>query len=611
MALAVALNRLSGTRLAAVAGVVFLYAWWVIDPSLQFEATPYFPPFMRGLDFALPYLTHPGGPTAYLSAWLSQYFRWAWFGALLITAFVVALCWATGRLFSLLGARFSAWLALAPATLVLVILNQFDYHLADLAATCLAVLAALGYAGLGWRSPAPRAVVFLGLAVLVYYLLGGGMLLFVCLCGLVEMRRGAGRLAGLLYLLAAEVVPQVIGVYGLDLSSDRAFLPNSPFDVYMSATGQPALMVLWGVLVVGTAWAGRRRAPADQAEARPGRLLPVLVALLLIAPVPLTFQASRRCLLQMNTANSRGQYDRTLALARGLSPRAASLPVLQATNYALYKRGALGEEMFSYNQCAEGLMLGMLCGPRLPSHEVRSLRRWQSTICGRCFLELGLVNQTEREAYEALTRRGVQASTLRLLADLNVAKDQPATARRFLLALRQSPPSTAWAEARLAALDRDPRLSDDLVLTAARQRRLTDDTGESDIELDKQCLALLRRNPANRMAYDYLMSYYLLNRDLKRFTSHLDGLAAAGYRSLPRHWQEAAVVAELTSGQALGLSGYSIAPDVYARFQQFSDLVAPLQQRGALGDAERAAAPLYGNTFFYYYVFGKAGVGPR
>jgi len=366
---------------------------------------------------------------------------------------------------------------------------------------------------------------------------------------------------------------------------------------------------LWVWLVVSSLGLARWSAASTPSQEGRRRWWPALVTVGLLAPVVLSFRGDHRRLLQMNAANERGQYERTLALARRLVGRPFALPAQHALNYALYKQGALGERMFSYPQYAEGLLLGMQCGPRLPYREVRLRRRWQSVECGRRFLELGLANQAEREAHEALTRRGEQAPTLRLLADINLVKKQPATARRYLYRLLRCPTAAAWARERLAALDRDPDWLGGEELRAARERLLDADVNDSDVELDKQCRALLRRNPANRMAFEYLLAYHLLNRDLKRFMTELEGLPRVGYSALPRHWQEAAVLAAATGHLTLGLPGYRVDPAVYLDFQRFSALVTPLQQRGALREAERAAARDFGNTYFYYYVFGQSGVG--
>jgi hypothetical protein len=115
-------------------------------------------------------------------------------------------------------------------------------------------------------------------------------------------------------------------------------------------------------------------------------------------------------------------------------------------------------------------------------------------------------------------------------------------------------------------------------------------------------------NKANRMAFEYLMAYYLLNHDLDKFVANLPRMDDVGYTTVPRHWQEAVTMYEAMTGRRAPLGGRAADPLTPLRFGGFSSIVAPKQQSGDIAGARRAAAGQYGNTYFFYYVFGESGV---
>jgi DNA-binding SARP family transcriptional activator len=52
-------------------------------------------------------------------------------------------------------------------------------------------------------------------------------------------------------------------------------------------------------------------------------------------------------------------------------------------------------------------------------------------------------------------------------------------------------------------------------------------------------LELLDRNPKNRMAFEYLMAYYMVSKRLDDLCRHLERVKQFGYRETPRLYEEA------------------------------------------------------------------------
>lgn len=612
--------RAPGWLLAVLPLGVFLFAWLWVDPSLRFEATPGFPGFVRSAEFAGRFLTVVSGPVDYLAAWLAQFSYWPWAGALVVTALAAALALATNRLLRVLTGRPHHWLALLPVTALLAVQGQLYLHGSDMIAVAVSVAAASWYASSAPTARGLRVAMFLGLSLPLYYALGGGYLLFVVLCGIIEMTRGAGRMAGLLYLLSGEVVPQVVGVYGLHLSLSEAFGRNTPTDSAMFARGAFTLALLWIVLIVTTYRLTHPRPEATPARTgllrRLWRERPAFrragIVLCLVGPLFLAYLGPTRTYLRLNQAVARGQYERAVNVAAHAAARQYSTEFLHLTNYALFRLGRLPAEMFHYRQSPEGLALGMVCGPRLSPSALRRVRYDRPFECSELYLQLGLVNQAERVASEALETFGPHARTLSLLARVNEVKGRPAAARHFLTLLTATLPRAGWARGELARLgDGGAEAAPDPELADLRARQMTGHTDEVDIDLEPQCLALLRGPRPNRMAFEYLLAYYLLNRTLDKFEAQLGQLDRFGFTDLPRHWAEALVVNEARTGRPCSLSGYRVPAELYQQFARFSSIIAPLQQEGKVAAARQATAAEFGNTYFFYYVFGESGVGSR
>ena len=114
-----------------LAGLYALYVQVCLDPRLFVDAFIRFPAFLTTFDFAQPFFTRPGGPGEYLAAGLAQGFTLPGLGAVLVAAVAAALCLCFARVLSALSGQPRTWLALLPATGILVMYAWFGFRLAD------------------------------------------------------------------------------------------------------------------------------------------------------------------------------------------------------------------------------------------------------------------------------------------------------------------------------------------------------------------------------------------------------------------------------------------------------------------------------------------------
>ncbi len=613
--------------------VFFLYVWlWVDTTLLYYNVGPvHFPVFRWGSYFFEQFLRYPGGPVEYLSALLSQYYYYAWAGALIITAVSALLGLAMQAFMAAVVGRRVAAVEFVPAILVLAVCNRYVHKLAMLVALLAAMLAVCLYTRTMRRRSALRLAAFVALSGPLYYIAGGGAyLLYAALCGILEFRAKHGGLLGLCYLLLGEVIPYVFGVRLLDLSLADAYGRLVPFDPTTDQRGDAAALCLYlfpllaGLvgLIRASVTRSRRAASGDRAEpttesVKASRLgapagkrgfgSAALVAAVAVVML-LTFSTRDRTLLRIGRFAVQEMWPQVLREARHLRHDQFTFASTHAVNRALYETGRLPDEMFSYPQHPEWFMVGLNLGSRPPS-EMYRLRMQSFFQLGDLELQLGLVNEEEHRACEGLEVVGEYPLILKRLALISVIKGQTEAAKVFLRALTRYMRYRGWAEEALRRLEADPLWSTDPEVQRIRSVMVRRKSAILDIFLENRLAELLRRNRHNRMAFEYRMAFYLVMRRLEKFAGELDRLDDFDYPEIPRHYQEAILVYEGLTGRKVELHGRQISPETRLAYEQFT---VTFLRYHALGDREggwNALAKRFGNTFFFYYSFGESGVG--
>lgn len=608
--------------LAAFFAAFFVWTWLVVDPSLLYECTTYFPAFLQGREFAADFLWYPGGPVKYLAALLYQGYYYAWLGALLTTVLAAALYAGTRVVATALrGREVPDLAALLPALLVLAGAGQYGCHLAALLALSLALLCAAGYLAARERGLSPQwgAVLYGAACAALYYALAGPLLIFVLLCALYEGRRGGGRLQAALYLLPALLFPALLGVYWLDVPWGPAWFALLPCGNWgdpsaFDALGQWPLRLLCACLALlpcGLAlWPVRVGAVSSSRV--PGRPLVawVLPVALLVLVGGTTLSGRVRHCLCAERCFVRGDWPGVLREAACVPGPDVVMPLSHEVNAALANQGRLLDDLFAYPQYPDSLLVGTASSAEAQWKLTNMQHLAFYPQLGAQDLELGLVNDAERQAHEALEVWGPHPVVLRRLAEINCLQGRPAAARRLLNALGGD---LIWgASARRTAAEFGRGLPHSMRQSTRRLQavRRRDDTYMGK-DFDLHCRALLAANPRNRLAVQYLLAYHLLRREPWACAEDLGLLREAGYGALPRHLQEAMVLFEAQSGTRPNLQGYAIPDGARARFAAFTSLMDTLQSESAVERLKRQAAPEYGDTYYYYYAFEESGVGRR
>lgn len=191
----------------------------------------------------------------------------------------------------------------------------------------------------------------------------------------------------------------------------------------------------------------------------------------------------------------------------------ASSPMsVSCVNLALAMQGQLCDRLFEfYQNGAEGLFPTFtrdMTSP-LPTAEV--------------FYQLGMINDAERytfEAQEAIPNYRKSGRLTRRIAQCEIINGNYAVAAKYLRMLEHSLFYRQWAKSQERFLYNSAAVSADPEYGRLRDIRIKHhDYLFSDQEMDQMLGLLLVDNKKydNRMAYEYLIAYELLQRDLGRF----------------------------------------------------------------------------------------------
>ena len=178
-------------------------------------------------------------------------------------------------------------------------------------------------------------------------------------------------------------------------------------------------------------------------------------------------------------------------------------------NLALAMRGMLLEHMFDYNQNG---IAGLL--PDVKEDATSPLPTAEA------FYQLGMINVAQRtvfEAQEAILDFQKSGRCYQRLAQTNLINGQYEVARKYLAALQKTLFYREWANETLQLLGNEQAISKHPEYGRLRQMAYKEDCYFSDHVTPEMLESLYSNNKDNRLAYQYLLAYYLLTGDRESF----------------------------------------------------------------------------------------------
>ena len=223
------------------------------------------------------------------------------------------------------------------------------------------------------------------------------------------------------------------------------------------------------------------------------------------------------------------QWDKIIEKAE---KKPATTPLsVSCVNLALSQKGMLADRLFEfYQNGGEGLF---------PTF-TRDMISPVSTA--EIFFRLGMVNDAERymfEAQEAIPNYRKSARLIRRIIECDIINGNYKVAAKLLRRLQKTLFYSNWANQTMALLGNEKAINRHPIYGKLRKyREKKQDFLFSDREMDQMLGLLFLNDNHNKMAYEYLMCYELLQRDMEKFMQYYPLGRFVGYDHIPRTFQE-------------------------------------------------------------------------
>lgn len=546
--------------------------------------------FLFDKAYCLETLSVPGGLAYYVSEFLAQFFGMAWVGAAIVALLFMALqrmLWQLMKRQSVSDAYYP--FSFLPILLIWAFLGDENAMFAFPVSLLIALVAAWGYTCFSTRKQS--AVYTLIVLPLLYWAAGSAHFVFVGWVMMRELQRALsqGKLLGSLCFMAC------VALYGLLAPLAASTFVQYSLERLMGSihyyrfAEMPSLVV---VTMLTTAFLPYLLSLLP--NVKKGKILLQLSSLLVVFGGGF-FLVKSACNMQIEDALQYDQFIRNREWHSVLEKAEQADELLSfsqvCVNLALAKTGRLSDYLFKYPQAGvEGL--------------VPSFQRDFITMMpvSEVYYHLGLINTAQRftfEAMEAIPNFRKSVRCIKRLAETNLLNGNYEVAAKYLKLLQKTLFYKEWATETMGYLYNEQRIANNREYGWLRKVRIDDDFLFGDTKLDMVLAILFQKNVQNTLAYEYLMAYVLLKRDVEGFSKYYALGERAGYNRIPHSYQEAlAYVWMQQHGNVNGLAG-SIAPDVLHEVTDFMNIY-----RGDKS-SQSMLASLYGDTFWYYLYYNN------
>jgi len=576
----------------------FLYLLLYIHPVLIIEAQS--PVFFMTADFLNEFLVLPGGLTDWLSALIMQF----WFSDLIISLLLTFCFWLVMVLtkewmgFILENRSFHSF-HFIPAGLLLVFHSQYDFHFSMTAALIINLLVLTLILRWTPKKQIVRTLLGLAISLLLYWMTGGASFLFAVLFGLNELIRKR-FISGALVLFVSGIFPFITSRWFILVPLKYAYVHNLtfelPMELWYAGYLLPAFfLVTWIIASLVPfihPWKLFRKIHnlAFLWKLTAGTVL-LLGGTILLSKE--SMNVIKRQVFLVNRAVTDERWSDVLSLTKNCANETPLM--LSQSNLALQQTGKLLDSMFAYPQSKGtlGLLMNLAWCTAWP--EETSNITWK----------LGLINESLHWAHEALEHKGPTPDILKRLGMVYMMKGENIAADHFFLNLATVPFQRKTAE-NLLRLNEDPtEFSQDSTCKYIQSCMLIEDLVSGDKMSSLELEQLVKQNPKNKMAFEYLIAYHLLNANINGVWNHLPDFKALNYVKIPRHVQEALIViAAMTPKFDPNILKGWVDPITFEHFAAYRKILA--KYNGDRNGARQELQVWFGDTYWYYMMFIKS-----
>lgn len=494
--------------------------------------------FLFDTGYFLERIVLPGGLADYISEFLVQFYYMPVLGGAIIALLLMGIQVAVWGLMKQYGARhdFPGYLlSFLPSIALWCAMGDQNVLLSF-------VVALLGALVIGWihnrfHNRLVKVVFELVSTALVYWFLGPVVFLYAALMIGDTLKNakqkgnvfsGIGYSAGILILTIAWIL---LTTQTLQYPLYRIFAGLNYYRYPGAISPLPFVVMVWAVVIPFLGMIPCRRKSLQKLQQ--SKVVMVLSYVLVIVAswfgIKASFDEMTYELIDYDFLVRTEQWDKIIEKAE---KKPATTPLsVSCVNLALSQKGVLADRLFEfYQNGGEGLF---------PTF-TRDMISPVSTA--EIFFRLGMVNDAERymfEAQEAIPNYRKSARLIRRIIECEIINGNYKVAAKLLRRLQKTLFYSNWANQMMALLGNEKAINRHPVYGRLRKyREKKQDFLFSDREMDQMLGLLFLNDNHNRMAYEYLMCYELLQRDMEKFMQYYPLGRFVGYDHIPRTFQE-------------------------------------------------------------------------
>ena len=516
--------------------VCLYYLLYRVHPVLIYNFQS--PVFLMDGSFFYDALKIPGGCMDWLGSLLMQ----TWFtdvsGAILLTIGLWLIAYLTRKWMELFSTNQTIHsFHFVPVVLFAILYGQYDYHLSITLAWITNLLAV----NLVLRSNPKRLlsmfVLYAFVGGLLFWITGGAFFIFVVLVFLSGILLKKNIISETVALLLAALLPYVASKFVFLVPVTQSYLHNlisenqinywyieySIPGFFFIAFGVILMSKISSVKAVFTKIIRKIKAETLSFEWR----MAIGTVFLLFAGQWLVQETNNndvRWVLEIDRAiKEQRWYD---ALTSVMQSPKMNPCIISRTNLALFHTGVMLDRLFYCPQMygSNGLFM-----------DFQWCSYWPEDASD-VYWDLGLINESLHWAHEAMEQKGATPTLLERCGLIYLVKGNYEAAKPFFLNLKKIPFQKNLADHLLTLSNDSLQAAHDSVIYLERSKMISDEAIVSiRITIPEKLEMLLKKNPHNKMAFDYFAAYCLMSNDLQRLLPQLLRGRNFAYKKIPLH----------------------------------------------------------------------------
>jgi hypothetical protein len=578
--------------------IFYIYVFFFIKPELVYFNQ------LSGFTFdkysLMEYLTYPGGASECMSSFLFQFNFCPAAGALVYTLLVFNIVFILAMIIDFYeSSQLDHLLVYLPVIFIGGLLTDYSFQLVFILILLLFLLFFYAFMNIlkSFRSTVIRIISFIILSALTYYISGGLVFLVFSLSAFIYVLTKSevrSIIVAIAIFVVSLVLPYLAYRYVFMISPEDAYFKLIPpyyysrvniilFGIYIYV---PLILVVKKLVKImpepgAKTW--------DEPEKIPLVMLVqyIFLTLAFILVVHYKFQKDEKYKITVDYYAYNKQWDKLLEVATQ-EPSKDRLIIFQI-NRALYHKGILCQSMFDYPQVwgVDGLFLSkyMVSGELLPTAEL--------------YIDLGHVNDAIHWGNEAFVQNEHSPQIIEQLIIANIILGNYDPAQLYINSLKK------YLFFRRKALDYERYIKSgdlpdfDMFVKEKRDILPLHDFTVNREMPDHDMIRLLEDNHLNKMAFEYLMAYYLLENELGSFMKYKSYADNLNYANIPKTYEEALIM----YAYEMQRRGKIVKNLMLSKktLDNFADYLSILKNFG--GDRDKAKKELknkYGNTYWFY-----------